>query len=55
MITILSDDHIPFVSELFGDYGELILKPGASIQRSDLTTANALLTRSITRVNAALL
>ena len=55
MITILADDLIPFVSELFGDYGELILKPGAAIQRSDLMTANVLLTRSITQVNAALL
>ncbi|MFW0073088.1 MAG: 4-phosphoerythronate dehydrogenase [Coxiella endosymbiont of Haemaphysalis qinghaiensis] len=55
MLTILADDRIPFVSELFEGYGELILKPGAAIQKSDLTTANVLLTRSITQVNPALL
>ncbi|AJC50190.1 4-phosphoerythronate dehydrogenase [Coxiella endosymbiont of Amblyomma americanum] len=55
MITILADDRIPFVSELFGNCGVLILKPGYSIQRSDLKKANALLTRSVTQVNAALL
>ena len=55
MITIIADDQIPFVSELFGDWGELILKPGTAIQKRDLMTTNALLTRSITRVDAALL
>lgn len=55
MIKILADDRIPFVSELFGDFGELILKPGAHIQNRDLLAVNALLTRSITSVDSALL
>ena len=55
MIKILSDDRIPFVSELFSEWGELILKPGERIERSDLLGVNVLLTRSITRINADLL
>ncbi|WP_309567574.1 hypothetical protein [Coxiella-like endosymbiont] len=55
MITILADDHIPFVTELFGGYGKLLLKRGNNIQKTDLNTVNVLLTRSITQVNAALL
>ncbi|QHG92236.1 4-phosphoerythronate dehydrogenase [Coxiella endosymbiont of Amblyomma sculptum] len=55
MITILSDDRIPFVSELFGNWGSLILKPGGSIRRNDLKTTNVLLIRSVTRVDADLL
>ena len=55
MIKILADDCIPFVSELFGNFGELILKPGNYIRKNDLLTVNALLTRSITTVNSTLL
>ena len=55
MIKILADDHIPFVSELFNKWGELILKAGGQIKRRDLLDVNALLTRSITLVNADLL
>lgn len=55
MIKILADDRIPFVSELFGKWGELILKPGGQIKRHDLIDVNVLLTRSITPVNANLL
>ncbi|MFV9989004.1 MAG: 4-phosphoerythronate dehydrogenase [Coxiella endosymbiont of Dermacentor nuttalli] len=55
MITILVDDCIPFISELFGRWGKLILRSGTAIQKSDLKTVNVLLTRSITQVNATLL
>ena len=55
MLKILADDHIQFVFELFGDFGELIAKPGAEICQSSLLNINALLTRSITTVNANLL
>lgn len=55
MIKILSDDRIPFVSELYSELGELILKPGAAICKNDLRDVNALLIRSITPVNADLL
>ncbi|WP_100622562.1 4-phosphoerythronate dehydrogenase [Candidatus Coxiella mudrowiae] len=55
MITILADDRIPFVTELFGGYGKLLLRPGSNIKKSDLSRVNVLLTRSITQVNAALL
>lgn len=55
MIKILADDCISFVSELFSEWGELILKPGGQIKRHDLLDVNALLTRSITPINADLL
>lgn len=55
MLQILSDDRIRFVFELFGNFGELITKPGAEIRRSSLLNVNALLTRSVTAVNANLL
>lgn len=55
MLTILADDHIPFVNDLFGSYGKLLLMPGNSIQNSNLKKVNVLLTRSITKVNATLL
>lgn len=55
MITILADDCVPFVSELFGNWGKLILKPGTAIQKRDLKAINVLLTRSVTQINAALL
>ena len=34
MIKILADDRIPFVSELFGEWGEFILKPGGADKRA---------------------
>ncbi|QTS84205.1 4-phosphoerythronate dehydrogenase [Coxiella endosymbiont of Amblyomma nuttalli] len=55
MIKILADDRIPFVSELFGKWGELILKSGEHIKKHDLLDVSVLLTRSITSINSALL
>lgn len=55
MLKIIADDKIPYVRELFSPIAEVILLPGNRINRGDLQDANALLTRTITQVNADLL
>lgn len=52
---IVADKHIPFVSEYFSSYGELILKSGREITPNDVKDADLLLVRSITPVNEMLL
>ena len=52
---IIADQDIPFVEQYFKSYGELILKPGRSIQREDVLDADILLVRSVTKVDQALL
>ena len=55
MLKIVADDKIPYIRELFANYGEVIQKPGTSIQRHDLLDAQVLLTRTVITVNADLL
>lgn len=52
---IIADEHIPFVHEYFGAYGELVLKPGRDITAADVKDADILLVRSITPINEKLL
>lgn len=52
---IVADENILLVENYFAHYGELILKPGREITRSDLIDADILLVRSVTKVNQALL
>jgi len=52
---IVADDHIPFITDFFASYGELILKPGRKISRKDVKDADLLLVRSITQVDKKLL
>ncbi|MCC6202904.1 MAG: 4-phosphoerythronate dehydrogenase [Gammaproteobacteria bacterium] len=52
---IIADPLITGCRELFGTLGELRLIPGRSITPADLTAADALLVRSVTRVDATLL
>ena len=54
-ITIVADENIPKLDELLGDVADIIYLPGRSISAEDLIDADALLIRSITRVNEALL
>lgn len=54
-VKIVADDQIPYVSELFGDFGEIVRKPGAVISHEDVVAADVLLTRTVTRVDASLL
>lgn len=51
---IFVDENIPFANETFGQHGELIRYAGRGLSSADLVGADALITRSITRVNAEL-
>src|ERR1019366_2901931 len=52
---IVADPNIPFVQEAFGPLGEVRLVPGRQITARSVRDADALLVRSVTPVNAALL
>lgn len=52
---ILADENIALVHEAFGHFGELRTAPGRSITAAMLVDIDALLVRSVTRVDAALL
>jgi erythronate-4-phosphate dehydrogenase len=52
---IVADPNIPFVQEAFGPLGEVRLVPGREIKAEAVRGADALLVRSVTPVNAALL
>ncbi len=52
---ILADENIPFAEALFSELGEVVLKPGRHLEHRDLEGVDALLVRSVTKVNAALL
>lgn len=52
---IVADDAIPYLDEAFAAFGEIVRRPGAAIGPDVLADADVLLTRSITRVDAALL
>ncbi|HXI83947.1 MAG TPA: 4-phosphoerythronate dehydrogenase PdxB [Verrucomicrobiae bacterium] len=52
---IVADPNIPLVQEAFGPLGEVGLVPGREITAGSVRDADALLVRSVTPVNAALL
>jgi erythronate-4-phosphate dehydrogenase len=52
---IVADENIPFVREMFSDYGDVITFPGRSITRNIIEDATILLVRSVTPVTQALL
>lgn len=52
---IVADEKIPLVKHFFGENNELILKNGRELVRADLLDADMLITRSVTKVNRALL
>lgn len=52
---IVADENIHWVQDYFGQYGELILKPGRHLQRDDVASADILILRSVTKLNKALL
>lgn len=51
---IVVDENIPFADEYFGDLGEVIRVPGRNIPEDALKSADALIIRSVTRVNEEL-
>lgn len=52
---IIADTNIPFVKECFASCGEVVLSPGRQMTPELVRDADALLVRSVTNVNAALL
>ena len=52
---IVCDANMPYALEAFSTLGEVVLKDGRQITADDVRDAEALFTRSTTRVNAQLL
>ena len=52
---LVYDENMPAVEDLLGAHFELLPRPGREVVSSDLKEATALLVRSVTRVDAALL
>ncbi|WP_277206813.1 4-phosphoerythronate dehydrogenase [Vibrio misgurnus] len=52
---ILIDENMPYAEALFSQLGEVILKPGRSLTADDLIDVDALMIRSVTKVNQTLL
>jgi len=54
-VKILADQNIPCIADAFGDLGEVVLMPGRDIKAEHLCDCQCLITRTVTRVDAALL
>lgn len=54
-LTIVADENIPWVEEAFGSLGSVTTCSGRAITQALVQTADVLLVRSVTRVDAALL
>lgn len=52
---IVVDENIPLVNEFFGHLGEVVCLPGRTMTAADVRYADALIVRSVTKVNPALL
>ncbi len=52
--TIVVDDAIPWAAEALGQLGTVIPVPGRAIDRAHVESADALIVRTVTRVDAAL-
>ena len=52
---ILIDENMPYAEALFSQLGEVISKPGRTMTAEDLHDVDALMIRSVTKVNEALL
>lgn len=52
---IIADENMPMVRDYFSHFGDVQLMPGRLMRHHDLRDADALLVRSVTKVNAALL
>lgn len=52
---VVADENMPAVEQLLGDRAQVRRLPGRQITRADVAGADALLVRSVTPVNAALL
>lgn len=54
-LRILMDENVPFARELFSQFGTVVTAPGAAITREKLQNIDALIVRSVTRVDTTLL
>ncbi|MEL7291005.1 MAG: 4-phosphoerythronate dehydrogenase [Pseudomonadota bacterium] len=52
---ILIDENMPYAESLFSQLGEVVLKSGRNMTADDLIDVDALMIRSVTKVNAALI
>ena len=52
---IVADENMPFVREWFAPFGDVRILPGRSLQATHVRDADAILVRSVTRVNRELL
>jgi len=52
---IVADENIPLLDAFFSDLGDVVTLPGRNMTAADVSDADILLVRSITRVNQALL
>ncbi|MFW7523942.1 4-phosphoerythronate dehydrogenase [Vibrio ostreicida] len=52
---ILIDENMPYAESLFSQLGEVVLKPGRTFTADDLIDVDALMIRSVTKVDAKLL
>lgn len=52
---VVVDENVPLAREAFGDAGDVVLVPGRGLDREVLARADALVVRSVTRVDARLL
>ena len=52
---IVADENIPLVEAFFSRLGEVVRLPGRTMTAADVRDADALIVRSVTKVNAALL
>ncbi len=55
MVKILVDENMPYARELFSRIGDVVPVPGRPLPQEQLQDADALMVRSVTKVNAALL
>ena len=52
---ILIDENMPYAEQLFSQLGEVVLKSGRTLNADDLVDVDALMIRSVTKVNAELI
>lgn len=53
-MVIVADENIPYLHAFFSRYGKVVPVPGRHLSAADVQQAQALLVRSVTRVNPAL-
>lgn len=55
MFKIVADEALPNAAEVFSVFGRVVLRPGRQISAADLRDADALIIRSVTKVDVRLL